>query len=144
MGMIAAYVLTGVAGNLLSTATHPSRPGAGASGAVFGLAGVLIMLLKSPLLPIPPEELKRLRRSVIWFAVLNFVIGGGIWLARTSLQIDNMAHLGGFLCGLALGVPLVPKIGARPAVFVRRSWIAYGSAAFVMLLVGFYLLNLYR
>jgi len=43
---------------------------------------------------------QRLRKSVIWFAVLNFVIGAGTWIARTSLQIDNMAHLGGFLSGL--------------------------------------------
>jgi rhomboid protease GluP len=143
-GMLAAYILTGVSGNLLSTATHPNSPGVGASGAVFGLAGVLIMLLKSPLLPVPPEELKRLRRSVIWFAVLNFVIGGGVMLAHTSVQIDNMAHLGGFLCGMALGVPLVPKIGARPALFVRRQWIAFGGGAFVLLLVAFYIFNFYR
>jgi rhomboid protease GluP len=143
-GMLAAYLLTGVAGNLLSTGTHPNAPGVGASGAVFGLAGVLIMLLKSPLLPVPREELNRLRRSVIWFAVLNFIIGGGVWLAHTALQIDNMAHLGGFLCGLALGVPLVPKIGARPAQFVRRQWIAFGGAAFALLLIAFYLFNIYR
>ena len=143
-GLLAAYILTGVSGNLLSTATHPSAPGVGASGAVFGLAGVLIMLLKSPLLPVPPEELKRLRRSVIWFAVLNFVIGGGVWIAHTSLQIDNMAHLGGFLCGLALGVPLVPKIGARAEQFASRQWIAFGGAAFVLLLIAFYLFNLLR
>ena len=77
----------------------------GASGAVFGLAGVLIMLLNSPLLPFPPAELRQLRRSVIYFAVLNFILGGGADLFFSHyLQIDNLAHLGGFACGLALGV----------------------------------------
>src|SRR5580698_9856502 len=78
-GMVAVYVLTGVAGNLLSTVTNLANPdmvGAGASGAVFGLAGVLILLLKTKLLPVPPEEIRRLRKSVIYFALLNFVIGG--------------------------------------------------------------------
>src|SRR5271155_665381 len=126
-GMFAVYVLTGIAGNLLSTAVHPQIVGAGASGAVFGLAGVLILLLKAKLLPVPQEEVRRLRRNVIYFAVLNFVIGGTSMFLRTSIQIDNMAHLGGFLCGLALGAPLVPRIGAARSQFAFRSWAAYGG-----------------
>jgi rhomboid protease GluP len=106
---------------------HPGLPGtsegivgAGASGAVFGLAGLLIVLLKSKLLPLPEDELKRLRRSVIWFAVLNFVLGAGTWVAHTSIQIDNFAHLGGFLTGLALAMPMLPKIGVRAERFRWR------------------------
>jgi len=140
-GLLATYLLTGAAGGLLSTAIHPDVLSVGASGAIFGLAGVLIVLLKSPLLPVPPQELNRLRRSVIWFAALNFVIGGGVWLAHaqlhTQIQIDNMAHLGGFLGGLALGVPLLPKIGSRPRQFARRQWLAYGAGAFLLLLIAY-------
>jgi rhomboid protease GluP len=143
-GMFAAYVLTGIGGNLLSTAVHPGVPGsphgivgAGASGAVFGLAGVLILLLKSPLLPLPQVEVQRLRKSVIWFAVLNFLIGAGTWVAGTSLQIDNMAHLGGFLSGLAFALPLVPRIGAPRELFLRRRWIAVLGMGFLLLLLAF-------
>ena len=59
-GVLAVYILTGAAGNLLSTLStgfcyhtrdaggHVCFPaGAGASGAVFGIAGALIVLLKS-------------------------------------------------------------------------------------------------
>ena len=46
-GLLATYVLTGVMGNLLSVAVNPNVIGVGASGAVFGLAGVLILLLGS-------------------------------------------------------------------------------------------------
>src|SRR6201996_6485632 len=138
-GVFAAYLLTGFAGNLRSVAVHgpDATVGAGASGAVFGLAGVLIVLLKSPLLPLPQLEVQRLRKSVIWFAVLNFVIGAGTWIARTSLQIDNMAHLGGFLSGLAFALPLVPRIGARRDVFIRRRWFAVLGMSFLLLLVAF-------
>jgi rhomboid protease GluP len=78
-GLFAAYLVTGYAGNLLSTAMHPGLlpngadaiVGAGASGAIFGLAGVLIVLLSSKYLPLPKLERNQLRKSVIWFAVLS-------------------------------------------------------------------------
>src|ERR1700744_1716449 len=127
VGVVAVYVLTGVAGNLLSVAVHPQVVGAGASGAVFGLAGVLILLLKGKLTPVAPEEIRRLRKSVIYFALLNFVIGGTTMFLRTSIQIDNMAHLGGFLCGLVMGGPLVPRIGTARSQYVPRAWLAYGG-----------------
>ncbi len=141
-GIVAAYLLTGVAGNLLSIAVHPAFPesggilSAGASGAVFGLAGVLLMLLRSPLLPIPAFELKKLRNSVWQFALLNFVIDLGLLVAHTRLQIDNMAHLGGFLSGIALGYPLLPRIGADRKDFLRRRAIAMGAMTFVLVLVA--------
>jgi rhomboid protease GluP len=144
LGVFAAYILTGLAGNLLSVAMHPGIPGgpsaitgAGASGAVFGLAGVLIVLLKSPLLPLPKAELKRLRWSVIQFAILNFAIGLYTAFGPSPVQIDNMAHLGGFLSGLALGVPLVPRIGAPRATFIRRRWLAVGGMTFALMLVAY-------
>jgi rhomboid protease GluP len=144
IGTVAVYLLTGVAGNLLSIAVNPDLPGgpnsvvgAGASGAVFGIAGVLIVLLKSKLLPVPEFELKRLRRSVIYFAVLNFVLGGATLFLPTGIRIDNMAHLGGFLSGLALGAPLVPKIGSARVDFTRRQWIAFAGVAFFLALLGY-------
>lgn len=148
-GMIAAYVLTGVAGNLLSIAFHPGLPdqggvlSAGASGAVFGIAGVLLMLLRSPLLPVPQFELKKLRRSVWYFALLNFVVDAGLWVAHTAIQIDNMAHLGGFASGILLALPLVPRIGAPRKSFVRRRWVAVGAMAFALLLFAWWLRAVY-
>jgi rhomboid protease GluP len=141
--MVAAYLLTGIAGNLLSITFHPTpygQPGgilsAGASGSVFGIAGVLLMLLRSPLLPIPQSDLKKLRRSVWQFALINFVIDAGLWVAHTAIQIDNTAHLGGFLSGIALGLPLVPRIGAPRTTFLRRRAATLGIAAFILLLIA--------
>jgi rhomboid protease GluP len=144
LGTVLVYLFTGIAGNLLSIAVNPGLPGepngmiaVGASGAIFGLAGVLIILLKSKLLPVPEFELKKLRRSVIYFAVLNFALGAGTLLIPTVIRIDQMAHLGGFLSGLAIGVPLVPRIGARRAEFVRRQWFAFAGAALVLALLAY-------
>jgi rhomboid protease GluP len=135
LGVVAVYVLTGLAGDILSTAIHPNYVSMGASGAIFGIAGVLIVLLKSPLLPIPQFELRKLRRSVIYFAILNFIFGAGGDLTHFVIQIDNMAHLGGFVCGILMGLPMVPRIGADPETFLlRRRTAIVGMGFFLMLL----------
>ena len=154
-GVAAAYLLTGVTGNLLSVALHPGilragqivDPGVisvGASGAVFGLAGVLIPLLGSKLLPVNRAEVARLRRSVIYFAVLNFVIGFGADAFNTPVRIDNMAHLGGFLSGLLLGVLLVPKLGSDRTLWIRRQWLAYGTVLLLVLLGAHFVASFWR
>ena len=142
-GLIWVYLLTGFAGNLLSVATHPGLAnggadgivGAGASGAIFGLAGVLIVLLSSKYLPLPEFERKSLRKSVIWFAVLNFVLAAGVNVSHFSLKIDNSAHLGGFLGGLLLGVPLVPRFGSPIALFTRRRNLTVAGGALLLFLL---------
>jgi len=153
---VAAYILTGAAGNLLSTLVNwilyhntpgPIFPsGAGASGAVFGIAGVLIVLLKSDRLPVPPSELKRLRKSVINFAVLNLVLGLSISVGTSvigsGIHIDNMAHLGGFTFGLIFAAPMVPRIGSSRPVFYARLRFAVIGVVILLVLFGFFLAQL--
>jgi rhomboid protease GluP len=151
-GMVAVYVLTGVAGNLLSVgwdvATVPAQyldqmVGAGASGAVFGIAGILIVLLSNRKLPIPWPELKRLRTSVMRFALINLVIGASTILPMLGsfVRIDNSAHIGGFLCGLALGPGLVPRMTAGRAKYLVRQRLVFFVAAFVLALAGYWVAN---
>jgi rhomboid protease GluP len=163
VGVLAVYILTGAAGNLLSTLINwiSSRgdwatlhdfgvfpAGAGASGAVFGIAGALIVLLKSNLLPVPASELKKLRRSVIYFAAINLVIGisisAGNQVLHSGLNIDNMAHLGGFSCGLLFAAPLVPRLGSPRRQFNFRLRVAIGMVVGILVLFGFYLAQLPR
>ena len=166
-GVMAVYILTGAAGNLLSTgkgwysvhqaweAYHAAGvldpavvfpAGAGASGAVFGIAGALIVLLKSDRLPVPPIELKKLRRSVIYFAGLNLVLGlsinaGSNYLGG-GLNIDNFAHMGGFGSGLLFAAPLVPRLGSPRPLFQMRLRVAVGMLVGVLVLFSFYLSKL--
>jgi rhomboid protease GluP len=147
IGVFAAYILSGAAGNLLSTgvnlAFRADSVGAGASGAVFGIAGVLIVLLKSPRLPIPPKELSGLRRYVIYFAAINFVIGFGSMAVGSIVRIDNMAHLGGFLGGIIFALPLVPMLGSPKQLFLVRRRIAVGLLSGVLIFFGFYLSSVF-
>ncbi|WP_263383742.1 rhomboid family intramembrane serine protease [Granulicella arctica] len=139
-GLVATYMVTGVAGNLLSmglnVAMGEDSIGAGASGAVFGIAGILIVLLSNKRLPIPWTELKRLRRSVIQFAVLNLIIGGAT-IFTNIIRIDNSAHVGGFVSGLVLGLPLVPQMTAGRARYLSRQKVVFAGAAFLLALLGY-------
>jgi len=145
-GLVAVYVLTGAAGNLLSMAWNVlhgyDEVGVGASGAVFGIAGILIVLLSNRKLPIPWEELRRLRRSVIQFAILNLIIGGATLFTRDFIRIDNGAHLGGFLAGLALGVPLVPRMTSGRESYLNRQKATFALAALALSLFGYWIANL--
>jgi rhomboid protease GluP len=155
-GLFAAYILTGAAGNLLSTfynwvwpirdATGAAyfQAGAGASGAVFGIAGVLIILLKSNRLPVPPLELRKLRKSVIYFAAINLVIGLSVNFGSgfTGVSIDNSAHIGGFSSGLLFALPLVPRIGSPHSVFQTRMRLAVAGMIVLLVLFGFYVANI--
>ena len=155
-GLFAAYILTGAAGNLLSTFYNwvwPVRDatgamyfqaGAGASGAVFGIAGVLIILLKSNRLPVPPQELRKLRKSVIYFAAINLVIGLSVNFGSgfTGVSIDNSAHIGGFSSGLLFALPLVPRIGSPHSVFQTRMRLAVAGMIVLLVLFGFYVANI--
>jgi rhomboid protease GluP len=163
-GLFAVYVLTGSAGNLLSTllnwinyapkeAMPPGFPiwlafpaGVGASGAIFGIAGALIILLKSPRLPVPPDELKKIRKSVIYFAAINLFIGFSINFgsSRTGVAIDNWAHLGGCASGLLFAVPMVPRIGWPRQTFDTRLRLAVSMVAGILILFGFFLAQLGR
>ncbi len=152
-GLFAAYILTGAAGNLLSTAYNWRWPahdalgapffqaGAGASGAVFGIAGALIVLLKSRRLPVPPQELSRLRRSVIYFAAINLVIGFSVNFGKgiTGVEIDNSAHVGGFLCGLLFAAPMIPRIGSRRSDFQLQLGLTVAMVALILVLLGFFI-----
>jgi rhomboid protease GluP len=118
--------------------------GAGASGAVFGIAGALIVLLKSKRLPIPQYELKRLRKSVIYFAAINLVIGFSVNFGSgfTGVEIDNSAHLGGVLCGLLFALPMVPRIGSPRGEFQLRMRLAVTAIVALLVLFGFYVAHI--
>jgi rhomboid protease GluP len=98
------YTCCGIAGSLASLWLHPMVVGAGASGAIFGLAGALITALYLGKLPYPGQALGGMMRSLLTFAGYNLVFGAVI------PGIDNSAHIGGLLMGLGLGAVLGPQL----------------------------------
>jgi membrane associated rhomboid family serine protease len=95
------YLLTGIAGVAASYWYHPDTPSAGASGAVFGLFGVLLVFSLKYRKTIPAFFSKALGKGILLTVGINLVIGYMI------PQVDNSAHLGGLIAGglLAAVVP---------------------------------------
>jgi rhomboid protease GluP len=121
------YTASGIAGSLASLWWHPQGIGAGASGAIFGLAGGLIAVLYLGKLPIAKEALKPTLRSLMMFAAYNLFFG-------LVPGIDNSAHLGGLFAGLAIGAVLAGTVTEPPDVRARRR--NYVMMATILLLLA--------
>jgi len=121
------YTASGIAGSLVSLWWRPQGIGAGASGAIFGLAGGLIAVLYLGKLPIAKDALKPTLRSLVMFAAFNLFFG-------LVPGIDNAAHLGGLLAGLAIGAVLAGTVTEPPDIRARRR--NYVIVATVLLLLA--------
>ncbi len=126
---LGGYLLAGVAASLASLLFNEFTVSAGASGAIFGMYGVMLAIMLAKCAP------KHMRRDYIAsigiFVVYNLVNG-----FRPGSGVDNAAHIGGLLSGAAIGVALVPGMRQR-----EREGLTYGAfggltAALILAMVG--------
>lgn len=122
------YTACGLAGSLASLWGHPFVVGVGASGAIFGLAGALIAALYLGRLPIPATAIRGTLKSLLSFAGYNLLFGAIV------PGIDNLAHIGGFLTGLALGAAFAKTLLAPPAARASRRRGVFAAAALALAL----------
>ncbi len=94
------YLVCAAAGSAASYATSVN-PAVGASGAVFGLFGALLVADR-----VHKPALTRNARNLT--AQIGMLIGINLFIGISIPGIDNAAHVGGLLAGAALGFLLVP------------------------------------
>src|SRR5215472_10290235 len=123
---IGFYFVCAIAGSLASLYWHPAGVGAGASGAIIGVLGVMVSVLKFARLPLPKEVLRSTIRSLIQGAALTLAIG-------IFGPIDNAAHMGGLICGLLIGLLL--SLSRRVDQPMRRPFRQMSLIAPLVLLV---------
>jgi membrane associated rhomboid family serine protease/Tfp pilus assembly protein PilF len=99
--MLAVYLLTGIAGSITSLGWHPAAVSAGASGAIFGLAGALLVAFWFARLPLSKSLITWNSISLVVFAVYTLAYG------MVTGKMDNAAHIGGLLAGVIFGVTIV-------------------------------------
>ncbi len=97
---LAIYIASGEAGAMASLLWHPFAVEAGASGAIFGVAGALIASFCFGELPFPRQAAKAALFSIVAFAGYNLFIG------MVGNGTGNAAHVGGLTCGFLVGVCL--------------------------------------
>jgi len=92
-----AYILSGIGASLVSIYWHENTISVGASGAIFGMMGVMIALLLTK---------KGGEFGGIYLIILGLY--GGVSLLFGLLGgIDNAAHIGGLLTGIIIGFVLI-------------------------------------
>ena len=104
------YLFSGLCGSMVSILWHPAANSAGASGAIFGVFGGLLAFLLSSDNAIPRSVILEHRSSTLAFIGFNLVSG------FVLPGVDNGAHIGGLLGGLAIGFLL-----ARPIDLQKRT-----------------------
>lgn len=104
------YIGAGIAGCLLSM-YHGHVMAAGASGAIFGVAGAIVVAGWAHRDALPHELARIFRRGVFTLVLLAFIV---VQLAAGHLvsDIDNWGHLGGLLGGslLAFLIPVPRRV----------------------------------
>ncbi|MFE3591900.1 rhomboid family intramembrane serine protease [Streptomyces niveus] len=110
---IALYLISGLAGSALTyLIAAPNQPSLGASGAIFGLLGATVVLMR---------RMNYDMRPVLALLALNLLF------TFTWSGIAWEAHLGGLVAGTAIAVGLVH------APRERRALVQWGTCAVVLL-----------
>jgi membrane associated rhomboid family serine protease len=100
--MVVVYLVAATGGSVASFALSEGNVVVGASGAIFGLFGVLFAASRMHL-PMLDRRGRALLSQVGFLIVINIIIGFSI------ASVDNFAHMGGLAVGLLLGVAFVPS-----------------------------------
>jgi membrane associated rhomboid family serine protease/Flp pilus assembly protein TadD len=116
-----AYFVTGIFSSIASVYWHPMGASAGASGAIFGMAGVLVSYVKLKKTPAHLQINSKMLGSLGTFIAYNLAFGA-------LPGISNAAHIGGLVMGLAVGAALPAAGASETARRTRLSLIAIFSA----------------
>lgn len=125
----AIYFFAGLGGSMVSVWWNPTIVSAGASGAIFGVAGALVAFFFLETHTMFGDVIVHVRKSMLFFVGFNLIFG------FTASGIDNGAHLGGLLVGFGMGAILRRPLGpSRPTRALR--FIAVCAAVSVALAIG--------
>jgi len=127
---VAIYFLSGIAGNLLSLVSHHGQAvSGGASGAIFGIYGALLVCLWRERRQLHPQEFRWLFWGASGFTAVIIVLG------LLIPGIDNAAHAGGLVAGVLSGTGLANTLDSGQTMFLRQRLLAGGVFVLALLVL---------
>lgn len=131
--LLTIYLVAGLCGNLLSLVIQGNKAvSGGASGAIFGLYGALLIFLWRERHFFNPQEFKWFFGGGILFSCLT------IFLGFLISGIDNAAHIGGFAAGILASIILIKPMNAR----IMPIYISILTVSFIVIAITLMLTNL--
>jgi rhomboid protease GluP len=121
-----AYFVSGIFSSITSVYWHPMAASAGASGAIFGMAGVLVSYVYLKKTPSHLKINSKMLGSLGTFIAYNLAFGA-------LPGISNAAHIGGLVMGLGVGAAL-PAAGASESA--RRTRLTLVAVFSAIVLIG--------
>lgn len=94
---IILYIISGLAASILGNILLPNTVSIGASGAIFGLLGALLVFVI--------KNKDNINKGAL--SNLVMVIGINLFIGATTPSIDNYAHIGGLGMGILIGIILL-------------------------------------
>ncbi|GAA5157254.1 rhomboid family intramembrane serine protease [Viridibacterium curvum] len=118
-GMLVLYFGSGLLGSLASIWWKAQTLSVGASGAIFGLYGALLVWLLQNRQRMPGSLFNPMRSTLIVF------MGYSLFAGFTLEGIDNAAHIGGLLAGVLMALSVQRPIAgiARSPWRQKRFWL---------------------
>ena len=123
------YLESALGGSVASVLSNPGGVSAGASGAIFGLAGAMLAFFLRHRRAMPRDTFRRTTGNLLLILALNVAFGLSV------PNIDNGAHLGGLATGFAAGLLLDRDPEQRPRLTARRAARAAVLAVVLLALV---------
>ncbi|SDK82125.1 rhomboid protease GluP [Methylophilus rhizosphaerae] len=113
------YLVSGVSGNLLSLVIQGNQAvSGGASGAIFGIYGALLVYVWFDRHRMHTQAFRWLFWGALLFSALTILMGYMV------PGIDNSAHIGGFVTGMVMALLLFPAVNLSGKPFVATQWAA--------------------
>jgi rhomboid protease GluP len=119
------YLLSGLAGNLLTQVFYSAVPSVGASGAIFGLIGLMFSAGIN-------GSIQGRLKGFAGTALLPMILIN-LFLGFTVPGINNIAHIGGLATGFLLGFVLSPNTSFQ--IWQRQLWVIVQYVSVILVII---------